>query len=227
LDIFLRNLIFVTQNKFESMEKQNYFLVLLLLLAISACNKEPEACLDYQKIDLVVNFDGTCSLNAATYRWDFGDGSGSLIANPQHAYAGYGSYDVTLTVETKRGKTASITNTVTMGPPANALIDGIYALSETCTTGTQTYSVVISPDLDNDNHSTFNGLWFGGSPVTAVIDASGHSFTIARQTIKTGKEIVSTTGTINTDGTRIDLNYQIVQTSNGALVDQCVAVLQR
>lgn len=45
---------------------------------------------------LVVNFQNT-SLNATTFQWDFGDGSGlSNLENPAHVYTVPGVYDVTL-----------------------------------------------------------------------------------------------------------------------------------
>ena len=50
----------------------------------------------------------------ASYAWDFGDSSTGSGATPQHAYAGPGTYQVTLTVTNARGDTNSITQAVTV-----------------------------------------------------------------------------------------------------------------
>ena len=44
-----------------------------------------------------VNFNGSGSLDANTYEWDFGDGSTGSGVSPSHTYADDGSYTVTLT----------------------------------------------------------------------------------------------------------------------------------
>lgn len=49
------------------------------------------------------------STNATTYLWNFGDGTTSTLANPQHIYAAAGSYHVTLTAVSPNGCTASTT----------------------------------------------------------------------------------------------------------------------
>ncbi|HCX21072.1 MAG: hypothetical protein CMB80_20250 [Flammeovirgaceae bacterium] len=47
-----------------------------------------------------------------TYSWEFGDTNPSDEANPQHSYATGGSYDITLTVTTISGCSASVTHSV-------------------------------------------------------------------------------------------------------------------
>ncbi|MDX2282809.1 MAG: PKD domain-containing protein [Bacteroidia bacterium] len=47
---------------------------------------------------LSVQFNPQVSPGPLQYLWDFGDGSTSAQAQPQHAYTGFGLYDVTLTV---------------------------------------------------------------------------------------------------------------------------------
>lgn len=68
--------------------------------------------------NLSVTFTNS-STNASTYSWDFGDGSGSTIANPSHLYASSGAYQVKLVVGGPAGsgcsdsviQTVVITNT--------------------------------------------------------------------------------------------------------------------
>jgi hypothetical protein len=62
--------------------------------------------------DLQVAFNGTTP-NAASYFWDFGDGTTSNEENPTHVYpASGGNYTVSLTVTSARGCTGSATTTV-------------------------------------------------------------------------------------------------------------------
>lgn len=50
-----------------------------------------------------------------TWTWDLGDGSGSSSAqNPTYTYAGFGTYNAVLSVETDNGCTSSITQVVTV-----------------------------------------------------------------------------------------------------------------
>jgi PKD repeat protein len=46
------------------------------------------------------------------YAWDFGDGTGSTLANPVHTYAGAASFNITLTVTDNVGKVGRVTKTV-------------------------------------------------------------------------------------------------------------------
>jgi PKD repeat protein len=51
-------------------------------------------------VGILIQFSGNASGGDAPYNWtwDFGDGNGSYIQNPQHAYMAEGEYDVNLTV---------------------------------------------------------------------------------------------------------------------------------
>lgn len=52
---------------------------------------------------LTVQFKTHASFEPRTYRWDFGDGETSPVAEPVHAYREPGDYTVTLTAETESG----------------------------------------------------------------------------------------------------------------------------
>lgn len=62
------------------------------------------------------------SQDAISYRWDFGDGETSQEADPSHRYFQSGNYTVTLTAENEKGKTKSVTQTVTVIPPKECLV---------------------------------------------------------------------------------------------------------
>jgi PKD repeat protein len=51
----------------------------------------------------------------SSYQWDFGDGASGSGAQPSHAYAAPGQYNVTLVITDDVGRTASITQGVTVG----------------------------------------------------------------------------------------------------------------
>ena len=70
--------------------------------AITIALTEPISNFSFTKTGLSVNFinSSTC---AASYAWDFGDGFNSSIANPTHAYAANGIYNVCLTVTNING----------------------------------------------------------------------------------------------------------------------------
>jgi len=60
-----------------------------------------------------------------SYAWDFGDGASSTQANPSHAFAQVGSYNVTLTVTDNDGMTAtdSIALNVNYGPLVDSCVN--------------------------------------------------------------------------------------------------------
>lgn len=60
------------------------------------------------QVPFPVTFTATAT-DAATYQWDFGDGTGSTEANPVHSYTDYGNYNVTLTITTVTGCSATMT----------------------------------------------------------------------------------------------------------------------
>jgi len=58
--------------------------------------------------------------NIVSWSWSFGDGYTSNEQNPTHVYSNYGTYDVTLTITDKIGRSDTYTDTVTIAqPPPN------------------------------------------------------------------------------------------------------------
>ena len=58
--------------------------------------EEPKACFEYRnQLNLEVLFIN-CSVNASSFKWDFGDGNTGSGYNPAHTYAAAGVYTVTL-----------------------------------------------------------------------------------------------------------------------------------
>lgn len=89
--------------------KKTFYKVLFAgtVVVLAACSKTPEACftMDKDKANIKVNeevhFSPTCSKEADSYRWDFGDGSSTGDSSPKHKYPNKGSYTVKLTASNK------------------------------------------------------------------------------------------------------------------------------
>jgi plastocyanin len=81
-----------------------------LSVAISASVTEGPAPLE-------VSFTAEVQGTAASYNWDFGDGSTSSEANPTHTFTTEGTYTVKLVVTAPDGSTASAEKTITVTAP--------------------------------------------------------------------------------------------------------------
>jgi len=79
-----------------------------------------------------VYFNGTESSGQSPitgYAWDFGDGSTGTGATPSHAYAAAGTYVVRLTVTDSSGRTATITNPVTVSTASGSAPTAAFVVS--------------------------------------------------------------------------------------------------
>ena len=82
--------------------------------------------------------DGTI----ASWKWDFGDGTSSTEASPQHAYSDIGKYSVTLTVTDDNGSEATISSQITVAnipPTAHLTANGEEGKSDVNTDDTVTF----------------------------------------------------------------------------------------
>ena|ERR1035437_6611311 len=89
-----------TQTKFLSM-------AFVATLAFASCMKKPMACCDIPATAThgqPITFNSSCSMNASSYEWDFGDGAKSTDATATHTYAAAGAYTVKLMAMSKNGK---------------------------------------------------------------------------------------------------------------------------
>ena len=108
------------------MKKQIHLLLVLILtgLVIYSCEKEdpnvPEACFvaSQERIaEIPIDFSTSCTLNASSYHWDFGDGQSSEEVYPSHTYNEGGDYAVTLTVANANGDTDDVTHVMVVEDP--------------------------------------------------------------------------------------------------------------
>jgi PKD repeat protein len=96
--------------------KITFQLILIgILLVFSSCQKEPTANFTFTNNNLEVNetihFNNT-STDAVSYEWEFGDGGTSSAENPSYSYSKPGTFTVTLTALSKKGKKSDKASTV-------------------------------------------------------------------------------------------------------------------
>ena len=90
------------------------------IVFISSCSKTPEACFTTDKgktakVNEEIQFNASCSKDADTYNWDFGDGSTGVGSSTKHKYPTVGTYVVKLTASNK-SKSATSSQDLTINP---------------------------------------------------------------------------------------------------------------
>lgn len=91
-----------------------YSVLFIFFLALSSCddNESGVDLIDFEARfvsdiqNRTVSFNNL-SVGAASYLWDFGDGTSSTLLNPVKTYADDGAYTVTLTANSDNGQTSS------------------------------------------------------------------------------------------------------------------------
>ncbi|MEM9259086.1 MAG: peptidylprolyl isomerase [Bacteroidota bacterium] len=116
------------------------------------------------------------SEKATSYAWDFGDGTTSTEAEPAHRYFQSGDYTVTLTATDEKGKSKSITQTITVTPPKECLVrietpqgEMIARLSDATPQHQDNFVKLVEQNFYDDLlfHRVINGFMIqGGDPVS-------------------------------------------------------------
>ena len=109
-----------------------------------------------------------------TVPYDFGDGTGSMAANPSHLYTAAGNYTATLVVTDVAGLTASASKVITVQPalPATAIyVSDIVMSKATGTRGTQAKAIVTIKDGTGKlkANATVSGAWTGLTASSASV----------------------------------------------------------
>ncbi len=105
-------------------------------------------------------FVNSSSANAGSFVWNFGDNTGSTLANPTHTYAADGTYEVTLTATNNCGSTTFTQNVVIITSPS-------AGFTANTTTGCVPLTVQFS-DLSSGNTTAWSWTFPGGTPATST-----------------------------------------------------------
>ncbi len=106
------------------MKKPLYVKLFLLALLAASCAR-PVARFSAGREGRVlepVQFDNL-SEKASNYQWDFGDGNLSEAESPVHKYKASGRYTVRLKAINEKGKTKTVEQEISIGPPKACLVE--------------------------------------------------------------------------------------------------------
>ena len=97
---------------------KNLITVFGVAILIASCTKTPEACFTVDKgktakVNEEINYDASCSKDADSYSWDFGDGTTGSGSPAKHKYPNVGNYNIVLTAH-HSSKSATISQTITI-----------------------------------------------------------------------------------------------------------------
>jgi parallel beta-helix repeat protein len=121
------------------------FLAALILVLVTSCNKDedvlpdaPKSCFTFTgslKSSSPIVFASSCSANAVSYQWDFGDTKTSTEANPTHSFTAGGTFTVKLTVKNAKGAEHTSTQSLTVANVEKLLHFGQITANETWKAG--------------------------------------------------------------------------------------------
>src|SRR6056297_3611959 len=102
----------------------SFLIVAFSLFLTTSCEtlnpNAPRACFDVPEdvfAGVAVKFNSSCSENATSFVWDFGDSGSSTEANPMYVFQSEGSYTVELTVTNDEADSDKTSINVTVTAP--------------------------------------------------------------------------------------------------------------
>jgi gliding motility-associated-like protein len=121
---------------------------------------------------LLIDFTDLSVSSIVSWKWDFGDNTGSILQNPQHNYTGTGFYDVTLIVVDNQGcvDTVVYPDLIELGGPR-----GIFHVEPDtgCAPHTVTFTVLQPVDVASAEWDFGDGRTANGMSVTHTYLAKG------------------------------------------------------
>jgi PKD repeat protein len=135
--------------------KKSLLFFAITSIVITSCTKKPSACFSADKSEAStnenINFNSSCSENAESYAWNFGDGSNGEGSSVSHKYTIPGDYTVTLTAKGKKDE-AQIAKAIK--------ITGINPNDPLCVQN-NTGTVRVTNAYDSDYSVEINGQYVG------------------------------------------------------------------
>lgn len=201
------------------MKKIQSLFFIFLALFIASCQKQPKASFEVSGTSFntgeTINFTNT-SEDAASYEWNFGDGSKSNDKNPTHSYSTQGSYLITLVAFSKNErKKSSYSNSVsvTAAPTGGGSnIDFSYSPTNP-EVGTSVQFVA--------QNTTTNVSWDFGDGGTSNLLNPTHIFNSAGNfqvsLTENGNTRTKTVTVINNPTVNLSGNYNVVDDCSGSI----------
>lgn len=119
---------------------------------------------------IFTNNSTTLSGSIVANIWDFGDGQGSSVPNPQHIYTNSGTFAVTLTVINSQGDVDDFTASVTVHPSGS--LNFLISSANQCVSSTFAFT-----NLSNIPSGSFTSYsWDFGDGATTTGLNSGHMY---------------------------------------------------
>ncbi len=145
---------------------------------VSITNNNPMGC----TVPHAADFFSDAVVNGASFEWDFGDGSTSDEATPQHTYDSIGVYVVTLTVTNSAGCPQTTTDTIQI-LPAQAIIagdeaEGCTPLTFTLSEESKTFSEITEWEWTVFNNATAPPTIFTSNdsiPIFTIVDTGQYA----------------------------------------------------
>jgi len=157
-----------------------------LVTALSACslfNRAPVASFTVTPATgpapLLVQYDASSTIDpdndTLTYGWDFGDGTTGSAISGFHTYTIPGAYVVQLVVTDPDGKTSTLSRSILVTAPDNAV--PVASFSAAPTSGTAPLVVVFNAAASNDPDGTIASYaWSFGDGATAAGKNATHGY---------------------------------------------------
>lgn len=148
-----------------------------------------------------VNFS-SCSSNATSFNWNFGDGSTATGSNVTHTYSNAGNYTVTLSVNSTYGADVA-TAPINVTPFQPSSFSGVYNGSADCSGSPFTGSTTVNV---SGTTITMNGVLSGISfNITGTYNPANYTFTIPSQV--TNGNTVSGNGYFQVNGINREMTF--------------------
>jgi gliding motility-associated-like protein len=166
------------------------------------------------KPSLTTQFTDQTTPAATSWLWDFGNGVTSTLQNPTNVYAGYGSYQVSLTASTSSGCATKVTKPgfVNVAKPivtiTNAPAYGCAPFSYTPTISVVAVDGVASYAWDMGNGFTFNGA----NPPPQIYAAGNYNISLT-VTTNGGCQAPAATGIVKVGSIQPVTNFSALPTS--------------